>query len=108
MVMLLILCSDQELYEGLFVIGASILSEPLRFTLDDQITASHSAGNGSIVGGIFAGLLAIIALIVVAAFLFMKSKKLKNKNANGGVAFENPSYLRETNVEQVHVSRSHF
>lgn len=82
------------------------MSEPLRFTLDDQITSSHSAGNGSIVGGVFAGLLAIIALIVVAAFLFMKSKKLKNKNANGGVAFENPSYLRETNVEQVHVSKS--
>lgn len=59
-------------------------------------------------GGIFAGLLAIIALIVVAAFLFMKSKKLKNKNANGGVAFENPSYLRETNVEQVHVIKIEF
>lgn len=81
-----------------------MLSEPLRFSLDDQITSSHSAGNGSIVGGIFAGLLAITALIVIAAFLFLKSKKLKNKNANGGVAFENPSYLRETNVEQVHVS----
>jgi hypothetical protein len=54
-------------------------------------------------GGIFAAILAIITLVVVAAFLFMKSKKLKNKNANGGVAFENPSYLRETNVEQVHV-----
>lgn len=55
-------------------------------------------------GGIFAAILAIIALVVVAAFLLIKSKKLKNKNANGGVAFENPSYLRETNVEQVHVS----
>lgn len=87
-----------------FNTGASILSEPLRFTIDDQITSSHSAGNGSIVGGIFAGLLAIMALISIAGFLFMKSKKLKNKNANGGVAFENPSYLRETNVEQVHVS----
>jgi uncharacterized membrane protein len=55
-------------------------------------------------GGIFAAILAIMALVVVAAFLFIKTKKLKNKNANGGVAFENPSYLRETNVEQVHVS----
>lgn len=88
-----------------FLKGASVLSEPLRFTLDDQITSSHSAGNGSIMGGIFAGLLAIIALIVVAAFLLTKSHK-KNKNANGGVAFENPSYLRETNVEQVHVSQN--
>jgi len=81
-----------------------VLSEPLRFTLDDQITASH-AGSSSIMGGIFAGILAIVALIVIAAFLFMKTKKLNNKNANGGVAFENPSYLRETsaNVEQVHV-----
>lgn len=84
-------------------VGASVLSEPLRFTLDDGIS-SHSTGNGSVMGGIFAGILAIIALVVVATFLFIKSKKLKNKNANGGVAFENPSYLRETNVEQVHVS----
>jgi len=83
--------------------GASILSDPLRFTLDDQITSSHSAGHGSIVGGILAGILAIIALIVLGVFLFIKTKKLKNKNANGGVAFENPSYLRETNVEQVHI-----
>lgn len=60
-------------------------------------------------GGVFAGLLAIIALIVLAAFLFTKSKKLKNKNANGGVAFENPSYLRENvGVEQVHVSPLHL
>lgn len=85
-----------------------MLSEPLRFTLDDQITSSHSAGHGSVMGGVFAGLLAIIALIVLAAFLFTKSKKLKNKNANGGVAFENPSYLRENvGVEQVHVSPLH-
>lgn len=55
-------------------------------------------------GGICAAILAIIALVVVAAFLLIKSKKLKNKNANG-VAFENPSYLRETNVEQVHVRK---
>jgi hypothetical protein len=88
-------------------LGASVLSEPLRFTLDDGIS-SHSTGTGSIMGGIFAAILAIIALVVVAAFLFMKSKKLKNKNANGGVAFENPSYLRETNVEQVHVRKNFF
>lgn len=55
-------------------------------------------------GGILAGILAITALIVLGAFLFIKTKKLKNKNANGGVAFENPSYLRETNLEHVHVS----
>jgi hypothetical protein len=59
-------------------------------------------------GGIFAGLLAIITLVVVATFLFIRTKKLKNKNANGGVAFENPSYLRETNVEQVHVRKKKF
>lgn len=80
-----------------------MLSEPLRFTLDDQITSSHSAENGGIVGGIFAGIMAIVALVVIAAFLLMRTRKLKNKNSNGGVAFENPSYLRETNVEQVHV-----
>lgn len=85
-------------------IGASVLSEPLRFTLDDQITSSHSDSNGGIVGGIFAGILAIALLVVIAAFLYMKTKKLQNKSA-ANVAFENPSYLREANnIEQVQVS----
>lgn len=84
-------------------LGASVLSEPLRFTLDDGIS-SQSTGNGSVMGRICAAILAIIALIVVAGFLFIKSRNLKNKNDNGGVAFENPSYLRDTNVEQIHVS----
>lgn len=84
--------------------GASVLSEPLRFTLDDQITSSHSGSNGGIVGGIFAGILAIALLVVIAAFLYMKTKKLQNKSA-ANVAFENPSYLREANnIEQVQVS----
>jgi hypothetical protein len=36
--------------------------------------------------------------------LLWKRRKLGQKAANGGVAFENPSYLREMNVEQVQVS----
>ena len=83
--------------------GASVLSEPLRFTLDDQTTtSSHTSSNAGIVCGILAGFVAIC--LIVAGFMFFRNKKIYCKNANGGVAFENPSYLKETNnVEQVHV-----
>lgn len=45
-----------------------------------------------------------IALAILAVF-FLKRRKLVQKTAaNGGVAFENPSYLREMNMEHVQVS----
>ncbi|CAO1333968.1 unnamed protein product [Diamesa hyperborea] len=46
-----------------------------------------SDSNGVILGGIFAGILAIALLVIVAAFLYMKTKKLQNKSA-ANVAFE--------------------
>jgi hypothetical protein len=49
-----------------------------------------------------AGIVAII--LAVTGLLLWKRRKLGQKMANGGVAFENPSYLREMNVEQVQVS----
>lgn len=53
------------------------------------------------IGGVFAGIFAIF--VIVAAFVFFKNRRTKKPSTNGGVAFENPSYLKETNVEQVHV-----
>ncbi|GAB0093957.1 Fibronectin type-III domain-containing protein [Sergentomyia squamirostris] len=82
--------------------GASVLTEPLRFNLGDHhvTSASHSASAGTI-SGVFAGILAI-GLAVSAVFLY-KKRRAGHKAANG-VAFENPSYLREVNMEHVHVS----
>ncbi|XP_055693632.1 Ig-like and fibronectin type-III domain-containing protein 1 [Lutzomyia longipalpis] len=81
--------------------GASVLTEPLRFTLGDHhvTSASHSTSAGTI-SGVFAGILAI-GLAVSAIFLY-KRRKGGHKAANG-VAFENPSYLREVNMEHVHI-----
>lgn len=82
--------------------GASVLSEPIRFTLGDHhvTSASHSTSAGTI-SGILAGIF-VIVLAVIAVLLF-KRRKIVQKAANG-VAFENPSYLREVNMEHVHVS----
>ncbi|EAA05182.4 AGAP011355-PA [Anopheles gambiae str. PEST] len=84
-------------------LGASVLSEPLRFTLGDQhITSASHGTNAGVVSGIVAGLLAIV--LAIAALFVVKRGKFGPKQANGGVAFENPSYLREMNVEHVQVS----
>lgn len=82
--------------------GASILSEALKFSLDDEISSPHSNNYGSVVGGILA--LVIFIMVVTALIVYAKSKNLlKLKKANNGVAFENPSYLKEANIEQVTV-----
>ncbi|XP_050094930.1 Ig-like and fibronectin type-III domain-containing protein 1 [Anopheles aquasalis] len=83
-------------------LGASVLSEPLRFTLGDHhITSASHTSNAGVVSGIIAGLLAIV--LAIAAIFIVKRRKFGQKQANGGVAFENPSYLREMNVEHVQI-----
>ncbi|XP_052873386.1 Ig-like and fibronectin type-III domain-containing protein 1 [Anopheles cruzii] len=84
-------------------LGASVLSVPLRFTLGDHhITSASHATNAGVVSGIIAGLLAIV--LAVAAIFIVRQRKVGQKQAaNGGVAFENPSYLREMNVEHVQI-----
>ncbi|XP_037904934.1 Ig-like and fibronectin type-III domain-containing protein 1 isoform X1 [Hermetia illucens] len=79
--------------------GASVLTDPIRFTLGDNFitSASHSNTAGTI-SGIIAGILAI--LLAIAAVLFYRKRKACEKAANG-VAFENPSYLR--GVEHVQI-----
>lgn len=82
--------------------GASVLTDPLRFTLGDHhVTSASHSSNAATVSGIFAGIIAIA--LAIAAVLFYKKRKTAHKSANG-VAFENPSYLREVNMEHVHVS----
>lgn len=77
--------------------GSSILTEPTKFRLDDQ---SVNTNGGSILG-IIAGIIAIGT--AVAAVLFYKHRHTIKSFSNGGVSFENPSYLREVNMENVQV-----
>lgn len=84
----------------LFCQGASILTEPVRFTIGDHefTSASHASTAGTI-SGIIAGIAAI--LLAALGIFFYKRRRADEKAANG-VAFENPSYLRA--IEQVQVS----
>lgn len=82
-------------------IGASVLTDPIRFSLGDHhVTSASHSGSAATVSGIIAGIFAIG--FAIAAIVFYKRRKLNQKTANG-VAFENPSYLREVNMEHVHV-----
>lgn len=77
--------------------GSSRLTQPMKFSLGDQ---SINTGGGSILG-IIAGIIAIGT--AVAAVLFYKHRHTIKSFGNGGVSFENPSYLREVNMENVQV-----
>lgn len=78
------------------------MTSPIWFkTGDNLVTSASSSNTAGIVSGVFAGILAI-ALALVAVYFYQKRKTMKLAN---GVAFENPSYLREVNMEHVQVSR---
>lgn len=83
--------------------GASVLTEPVQFTLGDYVTTA-SASSGSSAGtmaGVLAGLI-LVGLAVIGLVMFQRKKKNQKTTAtNGGVSFENPSYLREVNMEHV-------
>lgn len=83
-----------------------MLTDPLKFTMGDhKITSdSNSSGVAGTVCGILAGIIAI-ALAVVAIFFYQRRKFQKSAN---GVAFENPSYLREVNMEHVQVCENKY
>lgn len=82
--------------------GASILTDPVRFTLADQhvTTASPSTSAGTI-SGILAGI--VVVILAISGVIVFKKRKATQKmgSNNGAVAFENPSYLREINMETV-------
>lgn len=80
--------------------GSSVLTDPIRFTLGDHsITSASNSNTAGTVCGILAGILSI-ALAIAAIFFYHRRKSLKSAN---GVAFENPSYLREVNMDHVQV-----
>lgn len=47
--------------------------------------------------------LAIVGVIVAGAIWFMRAKHLLVLKSPGGTAFENPSYMREVNMEHMQV-----
>lgn len=77
--------------------GSSVLTDPIKFQLGDHVMSSSG---GSLLGFI-AGIMAIGT--AVAAVLFYKHRHAIKGLGNGGVSFENPSYLREVNMEHVQV-----
>ncbi|XP_046969114.1 Ig-like and fibronectin type-III domain-containing protein 2 isoform X1 [Vanessa cardui] len=83
-------------------VGTSSLSQPIMFTTAGQETAAAAApvstsGTASAVGVAVACIL--VAAILLAAGLYYRHRKNLRLKAQGGVAFENPSYLREPNPD---------
>lgn len=89
-------------------LGTSTLTEPVKFTMGDKfITSAASMENdGSHVGVAVAVVLAlcVVTAIVIGAVWFVRAKKMLGVKNSGGVAFENPSYLREVNMDHIQVS----
>ncbi|XP_077284865.1 Ig-like and fibronectin type-III domain-containing protein 2 isoform X2 [Arctopsyche grandis] len=85
-------------------LGTSTLTEPLQFTMNDKYIThqlspidDESSHTGVTIGIALACL--IVAGIVVVAVWLVKYKKILGLKSQGGVAFENPSYLREMNSD---------
>lgn len=76
------------------------MTSPVWFRLgDNEVTTASQTNTTGIVSGVMAGIVAI-ALAMAAVFLYHRRRTLKQAT---GVAFENPSYLREVNMEHVQV-----
>lgn len=76
------------------------MTSPIWFkTGDNLVTSASNSNTAGIVCGVFAGILAIV-LALAAVYFYQKRRTIKLAN---GVAFENPSYLREVNMEHVQV-----
>lgn len=87
--------------------GTSTLTQPVRFTVGDKfITSAASHGDDSSHTGVAIAVvlsLMVVAACVVGGVWFLRTKKMLGMKHSGGVAFENPSYLREVNMDHVQV-----
>ncbi|XP_061379093.1 Ig-like and fibronectin type-III domain-containing protein 2 isoform X2 [Danaus plexippus] len=84
--------------------GTSSLSQSIMFTTAGQETGASASkvstsGTASAVGVAVACIL-VVAILLAAGLYYRHRKNLRLK-AQGGVAFENPSYLREPNPDSV-------
>ncbi|XP_018795157.1 PREDICTED: Ig-like and fibronectin type-III domain-containing protein 2 isoform X1 [Bactrocera latifrons] len=79
--------------------GASVLTEPVKFTLGDHHVTSATTYSNAVgtISGIVASILAV--LLAAAAIVFYRRHRARNGKAGNGVAFENPTYTR--GLEQV-------
>ncbi|XP_046405305.1 Ig-like and fibronectin type-III domain-containing protein 1 isoform X1 [Ischnura elegans] len=88
-------------------LGTSTLTEPVRFIVGDKyITSAANANQDSAHVGVIVGVvlaLVIVAAIVVGVVWFLRSRRLLGAKSSGGVAFENPSYLREVNMDHIQI-----
>ncbi|KAK6628150.1 hypothetical protein RUM43_001962 [Polyplax serrata] len=85
-------------------IGTSTLTEPIKFTTGDKyVTSSSSIDTKSSSAGVIVGIvlaILIVGAIFTGALWMLKVKKMWRSKSPGGVAFENPSYLREANMDR--------
>lgn len=68
-------------------------------------SADHGQGL-MIVGVVLA--LAVVGAMVMTAVWLVRTKALLGRKSSGGVAFENPSYLREVNMDHIQVIHAHL
>lgn len=81
--------------------GTSTLTSPVRFTVGEKLVMS-AASQGEEESHTGVAVAVVLSLVVVAAFIagavwFVRTRKMLGIKHTGGVAFENPSYLREVN-----------
>lgn len=90
-------------------LGTSALTPPVRFTTgsrDKYITSAASVDSESSHAGVAVGAgLAVVTLVALAAAAvwYMRRRRLLGRKSSGGVAFENPSYLREMNMDHIQI-----
>lgn len=86
--------------------GTSTLTDPLKFTVGDKyVTSAASQDSDGHVGVAIAVVLALVAVaaICAGAVWFIRTRKLLVSKNSNGIAFENPSYLREVNMDHMQV-----
>lgn len=89
--------------------GTSTLADSIKFTMGEKSLYITPAASQSQEGGhIGVAIAVVLALVVVVAVVgatvwFLRNKKMLGLKGNGGIAFENPSYLREVNMDNVQI-----
>ncbi|XP_019771440.1 Ig-like and fibronectin type-III domain-containing protein 2 isoform X3 [Dendroctonus ponderosae] len=90
--------------------GTSTLAEPIKFVMGEKsliITpAASQSQEGNNVGEAVAIILALLVVgaIIAATIWFVRTKKMLGIKGTNGIAFENPSYLREVNTDNVQIT----
>ncbi|KAK7081529.1 hypothetical protein SK128_028299, partial [Halocaridina rubra] len=88
--------------------GTSVLTPTLNFTHEYYVTSSNLQGSSNVgvtIGGVVVILL--IITVILAVYLARKKHILGGKGvANGGISFENPSYIREQNGDTVQIAET--